>query len=76
MAGRISIVSFDHQGQEWYTVTAGNTLFEAVRNAMRFFADPFWRGPQPRRDAVFTVALVGDERKWRVHADRVGMLGE
>jgi hypothetical protein len=71
VAGRVSIVSFDHQGREWYCVTSGRSLFEAVRNAIRFFADPFWRGPKPRGDQVFTVALVGDERRWRVRGDRV-----
>jgi hypothetical protein len=75
LAGRVSIVSFDHRGQEWYCVTAGRSLFEAVRNAMRFFADDFWRGPKPGVDEVFTVALVGDERTWKVRADRVKSCG-
>jgi hypothetical protein len=44
VAGRISIVSLDHHGSEWYCVTDGRSVFEAVRNAVRFFADPYWRG--------------------------------
>ena len=65
-------VSFqDRQGGEWYCVVDGRTLFEAVGNAMRFFADDDWRGPKPGADEVFSVALVGDERKWRVRGDRV-----
>jgi hypothetical protein len=39
---------------------------EAAQNAMRFFADPFWRGPKPTPETIFEVVLVGDERKWRV----------
>jgi hypothetical protein len=36
VAGRVSIVAFD-----------GRSVFEgAVRNAMRFFADDYWRGPK------------------------------
>ena len=72
VVGRVSIVSFDHQGHEWYCVTAGRTVFEAVRNAICFFADPYWRRrPKTRTDTVFKVALVGDERKWRVRASSV-----
>jgi hypothetical protein len=66
VAGRVAIVSFDHRGNEWYCVTAGRTLFEAVRNAARFFAAPYWRGPKPKADAIFKVTLVGDERRWLV----------
>jgi hypothetical protein len=51
-------------------VTAAATLFEAVRTSMEFFADPFWRGPKPTPETVFTVALVGDERYWRVQTGR------
>ncbi len=47
-------------------VTAGATVFEAVRTAMRWFADPHWRGPKPTLETMFEVSLVGDERKWRV----------
>jgi len=62
MAGRVSIVSFDDQGHEWYCVTDGRSVFEAVPNAVRFFADPYWRGPKPDSQAVFKVALAGDDR--------------
>jgi hypothetical protein len=50
---------------------AGQSVFDAVSNAMRFFADPFWRGPKPDAMTVFTVALVGDERTWRVRGSSV-----
>jgi len=30
---------------------------EAVRTAMRWFADPFWGGPKPNLDTVFEVSL-------------------
>jgi hypothetical protein len=31
---------------------------------MRFFADPHWREPKPGPDAIFTMALVVDDRTW------------
>jgi hypothetical protein len=71
VAGRVSIVSFDHQGREWYCVTDGRSVFEAVRNSVKFFADPYWCGPKPDSQAVFKVALLGDGRTWRVRGDRV-----
>ena len=40
-------VSFDRKGHEWYCVTDGRLVFEAVRNALEFFAHPYWRGPKP-----------------------------
>jgi hypothetical protein len=63
---RTCIVSFQSRGAEWYNVTAASTVFEAVRTAMRFFLDPFWKGPRPNAQTVFTVTLVGDNREWRV----------
>jgi len=72
MAGRVSIVSFqDRIGGEWYCVTAGRSVFEAVQNAMSFFAHDYSKGPKPNADVIFKVALVGDDRTWRVRADRV-----
>jgi hypothetical protein len=72
VAARVSIVSFeDRSGGQWYCVTAGRSLFEAVHKAMQFFADPYWRGPKPGKDAIFTVALVGDDRLWRVRSGAV-----
>ena len=71
MAGRVAIVGFQRLNHEWYCVTAGRSLFEAVRNAIRFFADPYWRGLKPTANEVFSVSLVGDDRKWMVRADRV-----
>jgi hypothetical protein len=38
-------------------ITAAATVFEAVRTAMRWFADPFWGGPKPNLDTVFEVSL-------------------
>jgi hypothetical protein len=33
----VSIVGFERQGHEWYTVTSGRSLFEAVGNAIKGF---------------------------------------
>jgi hypothetical protein len=71
MAGRIAIVSFNRNGHDWLHVTDGRSTHEVIRNATRFFADPFWKGPKPMPDELYTVAIVGDERKWRVRGDRV-----
>ncbi len=40
-------------------------MFEAVLHAMRFFADPYWRGPKPDPCGVFKVALVGEAGRVR-----------
>jgi hypothetical protein len=47
-------------------LTTASTVFEAVRTAVSFFLDPFWKGPKPVPETIFTVTLVGDSRKWRV----------
>ena len=64
--GRIAVVSFEWHGHEWLHVTDGRSTHEVVRNAMRFFADPFWKGPRPRPDEIFTVSIVADPSTWRV----------
>ncbi len=64
----VAIASFRYGEHDWYVVMGGGTLFESVRNGMRFFADPFWKGPKPDANTVFEVSLVGDQRKWRVSA--------
>jgi hypothetical protein len=43
-------------------------VFEAVANAIDWFADSYWHGPKPRRDTVYEVSVVGDERTWKVRA--------
>ena len=69
---RTACVSFTDSKRGTYThVTAGDTLFGAVSRAMKWFADPYWRGPRPGPNTVFEVTLVGDERTWRVTARRV-----
>ena len=55
MAVRVSIVSFDHEGRETYCVTDGRSVFEAVRNAAKFFDDPYWRGPKHDFQAFFKL---------------------
>ena len=52
-------------------MTDGRSLFEAIRTAIRFFRDPYWKGPKLGREEVFTVPLVGDERKWLVRLSGV-----
>jgi hypothetical protein len=38
------------------------SLFEACRTAWAWFNDPFWKGPHPTPDTVFTVRVVGLEQ--------------
>jgi hypothetical protein len=68
---RTCVVSFmTQQGQQYAHVTAAATVFEAVRTAMRWFADPHWRGLKPTVETIFEVSLIGDERRWRVLAGK------
>jgi hypothetical protein len=71
VASRSCVVSFTANGSEWSNVTAGTSVFDAVRNAERFFQSSFWRGPLPTLDTIYKVALVGDDRVWRVRARSV-----
>ena len=67
MAYRTTAVSFKTpDGRLWCHVTMACSVFKAVQEGMKFFADPFWRGPKPNVETLFEVSLVGDERKWLV----------
>ena len=61
----------DRDGRPFVHVTEAKTLFEAVQNGIDWFADSYWHGPKPRRDTVYEVSLVGDDRRWQVHAASV-----
>ena len=64
---RTCVVSFKtRQGKNYAHVTAAETVFEAVRTAIEWFADPYWSGPKPTLETIFEVTLVGDERQWKV----------
>jgi hypothetical protein len=54
----------------WTRVTMARSLFEACRNAWDWFQDPFWKGPRPTPDTVFSVRVVGRE-EWPVYRVRV-----
>ena len=43
------------------SVMMAHSVFEAAREGMDFFVDPFWRGPKPTLETLFTVSLVGGE---------------
>lgn len=51
--------------------TEAETLFEACRNALAWFADPDWQGPRPTEDTILEVQVVSRAEKWRV---RTGFL--
>lgn len=70
VAGRISVVTFNHSGHEWYSSPmAGRSL-----KSSEMPSDPSpilsCRGPKPGPDVIFTVSLVGDDRKWRVEGKK------
>ena len=48
------------------------SVFEAVREGMDFFVDPFWRGPKPTLETLCTVSLVGDSRECECGEGRSG----
>lgn len=52
-------------------MTKALTVFEAAANSIDWLAESYWRGPKPRRDTVYEVSLVGDERRWKVRAASV-----
>ncbi len=52
-------------------VTQGSSVFEACRNSLVWFADPFWLGPQPEEDTILEIGVVSRRETWRVRAGRV-----
>jgi hypothetical protein len=58
MPSRTCTVSFGN----WTHVTMASSLFEACRIAWDWFNDPYWQGPHPTADTVFTVRIVGQDR--------------
>ena len=58
-------------GRPFVHVTEAKTLFESGHNAVEWFAHPYWKGPKTRRDTVYEVSVVRNNRKWKVHAAAV-----
>jgi hypothetical protein len=56
-------------GGRYATTVDAESTHGAVRKAIGFFSDPFWRGPRPSPDSEYVVSPVYDEqRSWRVRA--------
>jgi hypothetical protein len=51
--------------------TVASSVFEAARNALKFWSEGFWRGPRPTRDTVLQVSVTGIEKRYNVRAGRV-----
>ena len=68
---RTAFVYFDSPRGTFGNVTAGNTLMEAASHALDWVTEPHWKGPRPLPSTVLDISLVGDERRWRVRAQRV-----
>jgi hypothetical protein len=45
-----------------------SSVLETVVSAREFFKLDFWKGPKPTPETVYLVALVADERIFRVAA--------
>lgn len=67
----VCVTIFDSAGRPFIHVTASETLFGAVSQAIDWFNDPFWKGPKPMRETIFDVSVVGREGRWRVAAETV-----
>jgi hypothetical protein len=64
-------VTFLYSGGMHAHATVASSVFEAARNALRFWSDDFSRGPRPTRDTILTVSITGTEQRYRVRAARV-----
>jgi hypothetical protein len=54
---------------EYQTNVEAESVQTAVRAAIRFFSDPFWKGPKPGPDTEYRVSrFYGEHRTWRVRA--------
>jgi hypothetical protein len=45
---RTCTVTFEHAGGKYAHTTMARSVFEAARNALAFFAKPFWKRPRPK----------------------------
>lgn len=56
-------------GAQYATTVEASSTHDAVRKAIQFFSDPFWKGPKPRPDTEYLVSrFYGERREWRVRA--------
>jgi hypothetical protein len=66
------VVNFrDRNGKLGSVSTAGSSVFDACDNALKFFANDFWKGSKPTFETILEVHPVGDSRSFRVRVARV-----
>lgn len=59
------------KGRYATTVDATST-HDAVRKAIKFFSDPFWKGPKPGPESEYIVSpCYGEQTAWRVRGGDV-----
>jgi hypothetical protein len=46
-------------GGQYATNVGATSSHEAVRKGVRFFLDPFWKGPKPRTGTILRVCPMG-----------------
>lgn len=68
---RTCCITLTREGGRFAYTTSAASVFEAARNALRFWRDPFWQGPRPRQNDMLEVSATGDPRKWRVRVSRI-----
>jgi hypothetical protein len=61
-------VRFIHDGGMYAHTTVASSVFEAARNALKFWADDFWQGPRPNWDTVLNISITGTDKRYRVRA--------
>jgi hypothetical protein len=66
----VSVYLRDASGHRWQTNVSANSAFEAAAAALRFFEDPFWKGPKPSPDGVLEVHPMG-RAPLRIRVSRV-----
>jgi hypothetical protein len=71
--GRLATVSIFRNGERYDTNVTAGSVFEAARNAIRFFRSSTWFGPRQEPGDILE-GVTGDDRRWRVRVSRVDRL--
>jgi hypothetical protein len=71
LSSRTCTITFLYDGGIYAHTTVATSVFEAARNALKFWADAFWQGPRPTRETILQVSITGTETRYKVRAGRV-----
>lgn len=57
----------------YQTNVDASSVHDAVRKAIAFFEQPYWRGPKPTAESVYEVSEAYEpHRRWTVRAKDLG----